>query len=491
MTLLAAANKSPPSDGQIDGDKKVTVHFPLTFSSYSRKLSSVMKTVLTILLTITFLPVLQAAEQPNILAIMVDDLGYGDLASYGATDLKSPHLDKLVGSGMKFTHFYANCPVCSPTRASFVTGRYPELVGVPGVVRTHAEDNWGYLARDVVTLGHKMQEAGYHTALIGKWHLGLTQEHWPNNRGFHFFHGWLGDMMDDYYLHTRHDIHYMRRNTTTIHPQGHATDLFTQWACDYLQEQKDSEQPFFLFLSYNAPHTPIQPPPQWLEKVKQREKGLSKTRAQLVALIEHMDWGIGQVLEQLDALGLTEDTVVIFTSDNGGQVNVGGRNGPLRDGKQSMYEGGLRVATSVSWPGHIPPGTVTSRRALTMDLYPTLCEIAGVPIHHTIDGQSLLPTLLGNNHTSDTRDFFFHRREGGNRYGGLTTHAIIRENWKLLQNSPFESLELYNLSTDPLEQNNLAEKNREKFNELAKALRVQIQRGGAVPWQAPTQRNRP
>ena len=445
----------------------------------------VMKTLWALLLTITFLPAVQGSERPNILVIMVDDLGYGDLGSYGADDLSSPNLDKLVGSGMKFTHFYANSPVCSPTRASFVSGRYPELVGVPGVVRTHAEQSWGYLARHVVTIGHKMQEAGYNTALVGKWHLGLTPEHWPNHRGFHFFHGWLGDMMDDYYRHTRHEINYMRRNTAPIDPQGHATDLFTKWACDYLEAQKGRDQSFFLFLSYNAPHTPIQPPPEWLEKVKRREKGISDVRAKLVALIEHLDWGVGRVLDRLDDLGFTNDTVVLFTSDNGGQIEVGGRNGNLRDGKQSMYEGGIRVATCVSWRGRIQPNTVTSRRALTMDLYPTLCEIAGIPVNHPIDGQSLLPTLLGVEQDPENRDLFFHRREGGNRYAGLTTNAMIRGDWKLLQNSPFQPLELYHLASDPQEQNNLATKEPAKFNELAKALRVQIQRGGAVPWQNP------
>nr|MBC8348854.1 sulfatase-like hydrolase/transferase [Verrucomicrobiota bacterium] len=153
------------------------------------------------------------ATPPNIIVIMADDLGYGDLSSYGAKDLQSPHIDQLVKRGLKFTEFYANCPVCSPTRASFISGRYPELVGVPGVIRTHPANNWGELTLGIPTVASQLQAVGYQTALIGKWHLGLSEPHWPNNRGFDFFHGWLGDMMDDYYTHRRHGINYMRHNT--------------------------------------------------------------------------------------------------------------------------------------------------------------------------------------------------------------------------------------------------------------------------------------
>jgi len=425
------------------------------------------------------------ATPPNIIVIMTDDLGYGDLSSYGAKDLQSPHIDQLVKRGLKFTEFYANCPVCSPTRASFISGRYPELVGVPGVIRTHPESNWGALTQGIPTVAAQLKDAGYQTALIGKWHLGLSEPHWPNNRGFDFFHGWLGDMMDDYYKHRRHGINYMRRNTAIIDPAGHATDLFTQWSCDYVQEHAKDKAPFFLYLCFNAPHTPIQPPQSWLAKVQQREPDASVARAKLIALIEHMDDGIGKLLNTLSETGVADDTVIVFTSDNGGQLNVGANNGQLRDGKQSMYEGGLKVPTCVVWPNVIAANTTTNSRALTMDLFPTLCEIAQTYIPKTVDGISLLPTLLGKTQLTENRDFFFHRREGGTRYEGLTTNAIRRGEWKLLRNSPFSPLELYNLATDPLEQTDLATKNPKQFRELSAALRVQIQRGGAVPWQPP------
>ena len=288
-----------------------------------------------------------AGGKPNILVILADDLGYGDLSSYGATDIKSPNIDGLVAAGIRFDCFYANCPVCSPTRASLMTGRYPDLVGVPGVIRTHLADNWGYLLPQAVLLPQMLKRAGYHTALVGKWHLGLASPNTPNERGFDHFHGFLGDMMDDYYNHRRHGFNYLRLNDKEIDPQGHATDLFTQWAIDYLrdrstksvrvegvppsdrgQDARDTRQPFFLYLAYNAPHAPIQPPQEWLDRVKQREPGISERRAKLAALVEHLDAGIGKVLAALKETGLSDNTLVIFTSDNGGQLSLGSLNGP-------------------------------------------------------------------------------------------------------------------------------------------------------------------
>ena len=172
-------------------------------------------------------------------------------------------------------------------------------------------------------------------------------------------------------------------------------------------------------------------------------------------------------------------------ADNGGQLSAGANNGPLRDGKQSMYEGGLRVPMCVVLPDRIKPNSRCNQRVLTMDIFPTICQAAHVEFDHEIDGSSFWPILRGEDYQMPTRDLFFHRREGGNAYGGLVINAVIREEWKLLQNSPFEPQQLYNLKTDPMEQEDLAKKNQQKFNALAAALRVQIQRGGAVPWQKP------
>ena len=248
------------------------------------------------------------ASAPHIVLILVDDLGYGDLASYGAQDMRTPNIDSLMQAGMRLDNFYANCCVCSPTRAALLTGRYPDLVGVPGVIRTHDRGNWGYLSPSAVLLPDVLQQVGYHTALVGKWHLGLKSPNLPNQRGFDHFHGFLGDMMDDYYTHRRHGNNYMRLNQEVIDPQGHATDLFTDWSIQYIRERAQAKQPFFLYLAYNAPHTPIQPPKSWLEKVRQRQPGITDQRAALVALIEHMDDGIGKVVQALRDTGVAEDT---------------------------------------------------------------------------------------------------------------------------------------------------------------------------------------
>jgi len=330
-----------------------------------------------------------------------------------------------------------------------------------------------------------LKSGGYHSALVGKWHLGLESPNRPNERGFDFFHGFLADMMDDYYTHRRHDIEYMHRDESVIEVEGHATDLFTQWACDYLDSRVGKTEPFFLCLTYNAPHTPIQPPKDWLEKVKKREPGISDKRANLVALIEHMDAGIGKVMAALRETGLDQNTLVIFTSDNGGQLNVGANNGTLRDGKQSMYEGGIHVPTCAVWPGKIAAGSSSDARIMTMDIFPTVCAAAETTFDHAIDGVSLLPLLTGESKSLQPRDLFFHRREGGTRYGGLITNALIRGDWKLLQNSPFEPQQLFNLADDPEEATDLKEKNRPKFQEMATALRAHVQRGGQVPWQRP------
>ncbi|MBN2136926.1 MAG: sulfatase-like hydrolase/transferase [Sedimentisphaerales bacterium] len=420
-------------------------------------------------------------SKPNILMILVDDLGYGDLSCCGAADMQTPNIDKLFASGIRLDNFYASCPVCSPTRAALLTGRYPDLVGVPGVIRTHIANNWGYLDPRAVMLPRLLKKTGYHTAIVGKWHLGLASPNTPNERGFDHFAGCLGDMMDDYYTHRRHAINYMRLEEKEIDPEGHATDLFTQWSIDYITARAQSKKPFFLYLAYNAPHTPIQPPEDWLAKVEKRQPGITEKRAKLVALIEHLDDGIGKVLAALRQTAQGDNTLVIFTSDNGGQLGVGANNGPLRGGKQDMYEGGLRVPACAAWPGKIRPGSKSDRLALTMDLFPTICDAANAKIEHKIEGRTILPTLLGMNQPAEDRFLFWVRREAG-PYAGRAYYAARLGDFKLLQNSPFEPLELYDLKEDPKEQNPLGKKHP-MYNKLLAALRNHIIEAGAVPWQ--------
>lgn len=425
-----------------------------------------------------------APARPSILLILADDLGFGDLSSYGAQDLKTPHIDALTAAGVRFDPFYANSPVCSPTRAALLSGLYPDRAGVPGVIRTHPENSWGYLSPHAALLPRTLKSAGYHTAAVGKWHLGLESPNTPNERGFDLFHGFLGDMMDDYYNHRRHGINYMRRDGETIDPQGHATDLFSGWACEYLDRRRRDGRTFFLYLAYNAPHTPIQPPEDRLAMVRAREPGISEARARLVALIEHMDAGIGKVISALKANGQYENTLIVFTSDNGGQLNAAGNCGALRGGKGDLYEGGIRVPMCAVWPGRIPAGSRAQLPGLAMDIYPTLCEAAGARAPAGLDGVSLLPAVLGKPQTVE-RDMVWVRREGGMVHQGREYYALRRGDWKLMQNTPFEPYRLYHLRQDPLETTDLAAREKQVYRDLSAALMRHVQAAGRVPWQPP------
>lgn len=423
---------------------------------------------------------------PNILIILTDDLGLHDVSYYGTKDIYTPNIDEIAANGMRFDQFYANCTVCSPTRAALLSGTYPDYVGVPGVIRTFPEDNWGYLTPSVKLLPKYLKKAGYHTCLIGKWHLGLTSPNLPNEKGFDYFHGWLGDMMDNYWTHRRHDINYMRRNKEIIDPKGHATDLFTDWSIDYIEERKKSKKPFFLFLAYNAPHFPVQPPKEWIEKVKKREPQLTEKRANLVALIEHLDDRIGDVIQTLKDQGIYENTLLIFTSDNGGHLPDFANNGLFRDGKQSMYEGGLRVPTCISWPLKIKKGVISNTNWLSMDLFPTLLEVAELEPNVVFESKSMLGELINQEvRDNETRTFYFTRREGGNVYNGSCSYAIRYGDWKLVRNKPSSPMELFNLKSDPFEKLNVIEENVEIYEDLNKRLMQHIQTAGKIPWQKP------
>jgi arylsulfatase A-like enzyme len=448
------------------------------------------QTFLTFLACLILLPGGRAsaeeAAKPNIIVILADDMGRGEYSAFGTKDIQTPNIDRLCNEGLTFDNFYANSCVCSPSRAALLTGCFPHRVGVPGVIREEDTDNnWGYLWQKARLLPEMLKPAGYESAIVGKWHLGINSPNTPTERGFDRFDGFLGDMMDDYWTHLRHGLNLMRHDQETVTPEGHATDVFTDWALRYLEERTKKPKPFFLYLAYNAPHDPIQPKPDWLEKVKAREPGISEKRAKLVALIEHLDDGIGKVLARLDETGLAKNTLVMFVSDNGGVLGNGANNGPWRSGKTHMYEGGLRVPGIVRWPEHIAPGTHTSRVSLLMDIYPTALEIAGVTPPSGIDGVSFLPTLRGEEQAEPVRDLYWVWREGGMVFQGGTSEALRQGDWKLLHDTPFSPMELYNVKEDPQETNNLADKEKSTFRNLSAVLRRQVQRGGSIPWQRP------
>ncbi|HEX8912984.1 MAG TPA: sulfatase-like hydrolase/transferase [Humisphaera sp.] len=438
--------------------------------------------------------------KPNVVIILTDDQGRGDYGAFGTPDIRTPNIDRVFREGMTFDNFFANSCVCSPTRAALLSGCYPDRVGVPGVIRDERPDNsWGFLSPSAVLLPKLLKPAGYHTAIVGKWHLGIAAPNTPTDRGFDRFDGFLGDMMDDYYTHRRNGLNLMRRGGQPVEDPRHATDLFTDWACEYLRDRAapaNRATPFLLYLAYNAPHDPVQPPPEWLAKVQQREPNMPPKRQKLVALIEHLDAGIGRVLAALDEAGLARDTVVVFCSDNGGILENGANNGPWRSGKQHMYEGGLRVPCAVRWPAAVAAGSRTGRIGLSMDLFPTVLEAAGAAVPPNIDGVSLLPTLRGESPATRPapgsapatgpaaeRSYYFVRREGGRAYGGKTIEALRRGDWKVVQDSPFAPIELFNLKDDPKETTDLSGKAPRIYNELRAELMKHVQRGGATPWQ--------
>ncbi|WP_182867695.1 sulfatase-like hydrolase/transferase [Rhodopirellula sp. JC639] len=443
-----------------------------------------LATLFVVLIGSTSLVTAQSAERPNLVLILADDLGYGDVSYQGAPDLKTPNLDRLAAEGITFTSMRANCTVCSPTRAAIMTGRYADRVGVPGVIRTSPPDSWGYLSPGVATIADRLGESGYHTAIVGKWHLGLSSPNTPGERGFDLFHGFLGDMMDDYYHHRRGGINFMRHNADPIDPEGHATELFTQWAIDYVDERsKSPEQRFFLYLPYNAPHFPIQPPQDWLERTKARFPDMDEKRALNVAFVEHLDFHLGRFLTHLDSLGFRDNTVVAFTSDNGGSIPHGQRNLPWREGKQSHYDGGLKVPFIIRPLDKSLAGSESDYAGLTFDLTATYLELAGAPQDPDTDAVSLMPILQGKPMPDQPRELYFVRREGNNHYVGGAYHALIRGKWKLMQNDPFSPLELYDLESDPQEKHNVIGKNPRITNQLKRSLRAHIQRGGRVAWQ--------
>ncbi len=446
---------------------------------------SILPIGLGLLLSTTVIQSKELPDKPNILLILVDDLGYGDLSCQGfANDIETPHIDKLLNEGIRFTNFHANCPVSSPSRASLLTGRYPDMVGVPGVIRTHKDDSWGYLSEDAILLPSMLKKVGYHNKMIGKWNLGLESPNTPTERGFDSYQGYLGDMMDDYYTHRRFGNNYMREDLKVIDPQGHATEIFSNWAIDYLSEMKEKKEPFFLYLAYNAPHTPIQPPQEWLEKVKYRNAGIAEKRAKIVALIEHLDFCIGKVYEALIKNGQLDNTLIIFTSDNGGQDDAGANNGPLRGAKQDMYEGGIEVAGGIYWKNHIDP-VVSDNFVLLSDIFPTICDLLHIPINHEIDGMSILPLLQGESQITDDRMVYWVRREGNLKYGGKAYYASRYKNFKILQNTPWESIQFFDLKKDPKEQIPIEDKNSDQYKQLFYGLMEHIRQAGMIPWQNP------
>jgi arylsulfatase A-like enzyme len=392
-------------------------------------------------------------RRPNVVLIITDDVGYGDLGSYGAPDVKTPNIDKLARDGVKMTNFYANGATCTPTRAGLISGRYQQRVGLESPLQSGgAADAERGLAATGRSLPQLLKNNGYKTALIGKWHLGWKSEFSPTAHGFDYFFGFKSAFVD-YYQHTAGGTSPLKadlfENESQVEVPGYMTDLITERSVRFIEQ--NSGQPFFLDVSYNAPHWPYQVPDQ---PTTARDNGRhlgpfdepTNTRADYIAMLERVDRGVGQILAVLDKADLRENTIVIFTNDNGGEWLS--RNAPLFHHKGSVWEGGIRVPTIVRWPGRIRAGRVSGQVGITMDLTASILAATGTPIpsEARLEGINLFPVLEGR--TPEIERTLFWRV-----VLGRSQQAVRSGEWKLIMDNGRPLL--FNLRTDVGERNNL------------------------------------
>ncbi len=397
-----------------------------------------------------------ADRPPNVILIFSDDQGTIDINIYGAKDLYTPHLDSLARRGTRFTQFYVAAPVCSPSRAALLTGRYPQRAGVPGNVGLGKSG----MPAEQVTMAEMLKTAGYRTALVGKWHLGEVNGRGPLDQGFDSFYGHKRGCIDNYshfFYWSGPTNHDLWRDDGEIWEDGnHFSDLMVREAKQFLDDNKDG--PFFLYLPFNIPHYPLQGAPKWREYYK----NLPSPRRDYAALVSTLDEKVGEILDHAGRLGLTENTLVIFLSDHGHSTEEramfgGGNAGPYRGAKFSLFEGGIRVPAIVSLPGVIPENAVRDQFATSIDWLPTVAEITGAGLpNRKIDGRSLMPLIRSASAESPHKVFHWQR---GKQW------AVRDGDWKLIVNAQRtmrgpvaedERIFLSDFSKDTSERHNLA-----------------------------------
>lgn len=422
------------------------------------------------------------APPPNVVFILADDLGQRDLGAYGSTFHETPQLDRLAAQGMRFDQAYAACSVCSPTRASLLTGRYPARLGItdwlPG--RTSKPDEKlrapalpEALPPDTITFAHAFRAAGYRTAFVGKWHLGDAPEQLPERFGFDVNIGGSGRGSPPAFFSP-----YRLPNLTDGPPGEHLDDRLTNEAIHFIGRAVAEKKPFLVYLSHYAVHNPLQAKPELIQKFTAKRAALASTEPEFAtgapdgrvrvrqthptyaAMVANLDASVGTLRAALERLGVAENTIIIFTSDNGGLSTAEGHptaNTPLRTGKGWPYEGGVREPFLVAWPGQIAPGRVSAEPITSPDLFPTLLELAGLPTDRTapIDGVSFASLLLGRASTLPERPLFWHYPHYSNQRGRPNS-AVRLGRWKLIEWLEDGRTELFDLSTDLGEQHDLA-----------------------------------
>lgn len=424
--------------------------------------------VLLLLVVLSAVAVQAAPAKPNIVYILSDDQGWKDVGYHGS-DIRTPNIDELAATGMRLEQFYAQ-PMCTPTRAALMTGRYPFRYGLQTLV-IPSSHTYG-LPTDEWLLPQALKEAGYTTAIIGKWHLGHADpKYWPRQRGFDLQYGPLiGEL--DYFTHEQHGVVDWYRDNQKVIEEGYTTTLFGNAAVEFINHH-DTATPFYLYLAFNAPHTPYEAPPEYLD---QYQDIADPHRRAYAGAITAMDDQIGRVLDALEARGMRENTIVVFQSDNGGtrDARLSGEgdmsgavipcdNGPYREGKGSLYEGGTRVIALVNWPGHVEAG-MTDGIVHVVDMYPTLAHLAGASTAKAkpLDGLDVWPTI-SSGATSPRTEVV---------YNVESLRAGLRQgDWKLIWRAPLPSEpELYDIAEDPYETQDLAAENPEKVAELRRRI---------------------
>ncbi|MCL2832644.1 MAG: sulfatase-like hydrolase/transferase [Treponema sp.] len=407
--------------------------------------------------------------KPNIITIMTDDQGYGDLSCMGSKDVLTPHFDRLAAAGVRFESFYSNSPVCSPSRASLLTGRYPGYAGVRAILAGRRTTTG--LTNESPTIAAALKKEGYDTALIGKWHLGLAPQCRPLANGFDYFYGFMAGCID-YYSHIfywgmadgrTNPTHDLWENNNEVYNNGqYFTDLISEKTIEYIREKSAVRRPYYLYLGYNAPHYPMHAP----DKYMKRFNHLPWDRQVMAAMISAVDDGLGMIADELERQGALENTIIVFQSDNGPSREsrnwldgnpdpyYGGSSGKFKGHKFSLFEGGIRVPSIISWPGHIPGGQVISEPVVSMDYFPTLLKTAGGnPADYRLDGLDIMKVLTEKSSSPHKEIFWEMGKQTAMRQG---RYKLVL-NGVLVEDGP-QSAEVFlsDLENDPGEKINLA-----------------------------------
>lgn len=401
-------------------------------------------------------------RKPNIIFILADDLGYGDLGCYGQRQLRTPHIDRMAREGVRFTDCYSGATVCAPSRCSLMTGLHTGHCYVRGNMSGVTGQRVPLRPEDV-TVAQVLKEAGYRTGIVGKWGLGEPDTTGiPNRKGFDHWFGYLNQN----HAHTYYTDHLWRNEEkVTLEPGAYSHDLFTQEALDFVRREKDN--PFFLYMAYTIPHAQMQVPSEY----PYSKEPWPEVERKFAAMVTRMDRDIGKLMALLQDLGLDENTIVFFASDNGAHsegghdANVFNSSGPLRGIKRDMYEGGIRVPMIARWPGRIEPGRVSDQPWAFWDLMPTWAELAGVEPPRGVDGISMAPAILGRKQKRDHEYLYWEFHEGGLK------QAVRFGKWKAVRNGFAEPVELYDLEADLGEQNDLARERPELARRAEEMMR--------------------